>query len=162
MPKPKTKQGERQITYKILEVRKLSHFENDPSELNVSRDDLQKPVHFTINTSISVDSENSTISLKANAVFFIEKNNIKIDLFGLTAIYKFHLSDFKKNFLKEDNNVAVPEQILIIFANILISGIRGMFAALNTRPEYSHIMLPPMNPASVIKKKSHSETFATP
>ena len=154
MPKPETSQKKNEvIQFRIIEIKKLNHFENDPDELEISRDRLKEPVEFEIAAAIGINPEIEIIALRAHSFFFIKENNEKIKLFGLSAVYKFHVMDLKKKFLK-DNTIDIPQNLLVLFANFIISGMRGMLAVLNTRPEYSNIIIPAIDPSSIVKQHS--------
>jgi len=141
--------------YRIVEVKKLNHFENDPDELNVSQARLKQPVQFDITTTMEINPDKELIGIKANAVFYINDNNERKELFGLTCAYKFQILDFVKNFVK-NKEVLIPSDILTLCLSFQISGMRGMFAALNTRPEYTQIILPPLDPSEIVQQQLSS------
>lgn len=143
---------EKQIQYKIIEIKKLSHFENDFGELDLTENDL-KTVGIEISQTINVDLEKNTLTLKITCNYH-PKNNRDKKLFGISVMAKFVIKELKEHVrISNNDQVEVPLELVKIFLSTSLSAIRGMLAVLNTNPDYQKMILPDVNLDSIAKNE---------
>lgn len=131
---------EKVVQYKIVEIRKKSHFENDFYQYGLTPDDV-KSGKMNISLNLTFNQDKETIDYSIKILCFI--NDQKHPLFGIESVYTFAIMDMNTEFRKEESReYEFPEGLIITLAQIAISGTRGMLAVLNTTPEYRNIYLP--------------------
>ena len=95
---------------------------------------------------MSIDGKTGTVSFTTIAKFFVEKQTKKFDLFGIEALHSFKIKNFSNVIPARSNDVyQLPNEMMLLFLNISISGMRGMIALLNTKPEYCELVFPIIN-----------------
>ena len=147
------KKDKLKIQYRIAEIKKLSHYENDFLENGLKPSDL-KNIKFEISVNLSIDRNDGIISFKIeiHCNCFSDEKNIKIKLFGIETLHRYKIRNFNKLFRKKDSDIyKIPDLLMLNFLNFSISDTRGMIAALNTTPEYSKIILPPVYTKDILK-----------
>ena len=139
------------IYFRIEEIRKISHFENNFLDLGFKKTDLKK-FNFEILLGLGIDGDEGNISQIIKTRFFIKVGVDEKDLFGLESLHKYKIKDFKSLFgSKSCDKYQIPDNLMTTFLGISISGTRSMLAVLNTVPEYSKIFLPPINPLKLLE-----------
>jgi hypothetical protein len=147
-----------QILYRITEMRKLSHFEKDPDELELDEADIKKP-KIEIVTQISSDLKNGNTSVKLMINFQTPQGAAFL---GIESETKFHIKEPAKVLIKDDcNELVFPQELFEYFIGISISGTRGMLAVLNTRPFYKDIILPPVDVKKMVADWHKEKTIDT-
>jgi hypothetical protein len=150
MPKQKN------VQFKILEIKKLNHFENDFHDLKLTEEEL-KTVSVEISQSSTADSENNILTLNVECSFVLQKDK-SIKLFGIKTAFKFLIKDMSQYFtFKEDSTFEMPIALARLLFSLSLSTIRGMLAVLTLNPLYQKIILPEINPALLIKSKEEIE-----
>ncbi|HEX9652153.1 MAG TPA: hypothetical protein VGA99_00450 [bacterium] len=154
MPQAKTDE-KKTIQYKIAEIKKLAHYENDFREFGLNENELEPmQVQFTMKT-IRDESPNSiSIYMKVD---FLDKEQ-RFNLFGLTCIYRFEIKGLEIKFTKE-GTFQLPKEATRQFLSLIISGVRGMLVAVNTTPEYHKILLPLIDPDDLASELEKANPF---
>lgn len=139
------------IQFKLIEVKKLSYFENDPNAIGLSETKIKK-ANVEYGANVSVDKNIGAVSIQTRASFILEKDEKRYDLFGIEVKHVFKIRNFSKVIKSPDENTFnIPDHIMLNFMNISISGMRGMLAILNNRPEYNSLYFPIVNTASLLE-----------
>lgn len=138
------------IQYKIIGIRKISHFENDYKEFDLAEKDVV-PGNFELKYGINFPGNNN-IDFKVNAVFYSTKNK-RINLFGIEAVYIFKIRNLEQNF-KLEKGYRIPDELMHTIVDMTMSGIRGMLSVLNTIPLYKKIILQPVNTKEICLRLS--------
>jgi hypothetical protein len=137
------------IQYRLEEIKKINFFQRDYESLGLTKQEIKKG---DVSLSSKIDFKEQGVVFWLKSDFFIEKDSIRKDLFGIETSYSFAVKNFKKIFYDEELNVwNVPDPIMGTFMGITVSGTRGMLAALVTDPDYSKIYLPLVNPIELLK-----------
>ena len=146
------------IQFKLVNIKKLSYFENDPLALGIKEKKI-KNSKVNYGASINIDSNSGIVSIKTMARFYMKIKDKKHDLFGIETKHSFMIKNFNDVIENPKKDVyQIPDEIMLTFMNISISGMRGMIAILNTRPEYNQLYFPIINSISLIegiKKKKN-------
>lgn len=149
------------LEFRIRSIKKQSYFQNEYSKFGLVASDIKKGF-VTVKTSLQIDNKNGIVSILLNIVCGTDKNKKHYDLFGLEAVHNFQIRNFAKIFSDvQKDNVKVPDELMVIFLNISISGARGMLVALNSNQDYANIILPVINPKDLleeVKKKPKKKT----
>jgi len=141
----------KKIQYRIAEIKKLSHYENDFSANGLKPGDL-KNINFVISVSLSIDRNDGIMSFKIEIHCYCIYGEKNIKLFGIETLHKYKIKYFNKLFRKKDSDIyKIPDLLILNLLNSSISDTRGMIAALNTTPEYRKIILPPINTKDILK-----------
>ena len=140
------------IQFKLTEIKKLSYFENDPVTFGIKEKKIKNSkVDYGANAHI--DNNSGTVSIQTMAKFYIEKDRKRFELFGIETRHVFKIRNFSEVIQSPEKNIyKLPDQIMLTFMNISISGMRGMIAILNTRPEYNQLYFPIINSASLLEE----------
>lgn len=151
-----TKEKETKIEYRIAEIKKLRHCENDYHNFGLTESDIKRS-KFGLGISLGIEGENGFLSFKIKAHFLCPHQDKEIELFGLESLFKFQIKEFKKHFLKKSpDEFSIPDPLMLNLLNIAISGTRGMLAVLNTNPSYINYTLPLLNPVQILKSLQKS------
>ncbi len=146
------------IQFKLIEIKKESYFENDPLALGIKEKKI-KNSNVDYGANLHIDGDTGTVSIQTMAKFYIEKDGKRFELFGIETKHVFKIRNFSEVVQSSEKNIyKIPNEIMLTFMNISISGMRGMIALLNTRPEYNQLYFPIINSASLlegIKKKKN-------
>ncbi|MDX9815789.1 MAG: hypothetical protein RBT06_02480 [Smithellaceae bacterium] len=135
--------------FKIDEIKKTKHFENDFREYGLNQQDI-KNGKINLNIGLGFDQ-------KKELVFFnIKVNCFSMDgkhlLFGIETLFKYKIVDLNKLYRSEETkSYQIPDHFMNTLLGAAISGTRGMLAALNTTPEYQKIFLPMIQADQLIK-----------
>lgn len=145
------KKIKQQIQFKIIEIKKLSYFENDPLVIGLSEKKIKNSnVDYGANVIIAKDQGSVSIQTRAN--FSLEREGKKYDLFGIEVKHVFKIRNFSQVIQVPDNKTfRIPDNIMHTFINVAISGMRGMLAILNTRSEYNQLFFPIINTKSLLE-----------
>jgi len=140
------------IQFKLIEIKKISYFENDPLALGIKEKRI-KNSKVDYGANLYIDGDTGTVSIQTMAKFYIEKENKKYDLFGIEVKHIFKIRNFSEVVEHPEVDVfKIPDQVMLTFMNISISGMRGMLAILNTRPEYNQLYFPVITSASLLEE----------
>ncbi|MGD9900292.1 MAG: hypothetical protein AB7T22_14305 [Calditrichaceae bacterium] len=138
------------IEFKIVEIKKISHFENDFSDYGLDADDVITS-KMEIGLNLNIDGPKGTLAfnIKVKCFHRLEENNFL--LFGIESMYKYRIKNLNKLFKdKAEDKYNFPDNLMSTLLNLAISGTRGMLAALNTTPAYQNIFLPIINPKTLL------------
>ncbi len=145
------KNQKNRVEFKLLQIKKIYHFERDLSEYNLTKKDI-KNGQFEMVVKIKIDGERGKIFFGIKADFTYKKKNGSIKLFGIESLFKFQVKRFKSVIKsKELGKFTIPDPLMVAFLNIALSGTRGMLAALNTDPVYGNVFIPLTNPTDLYK-----------
>ena len=108
---------------------------------------------------VAIDGKDSTIAISFYPRFFYPDSTN--ELFGLEAEYKFKVFNLKR-FLVNKEKYSMPDTLMASLYGVVISGTRGMLAALNTTQEYRRIYMPFIDPKSFKAAMKQSEKRADP
>lgn len=140
----------KKVEFRIAEIKKVSYFQNDYSEFGLLKADL-KEIGVNLSTKFIFSENENIISIYIKTNFFVNKENKQFELFGIETAHKFEIKDLQKRFFNSVNKkFDIPDNIMLIFINISVSGTRGMLAALCSNPAYSKIILPIINPIDLL------------
>jgi hypothetical protein len=152
MAKNKEIKNEIPIEFKIAEIKKLSHCEKDYSEYGLSEKDL-KSVRYEFNLKFEIDVDRESLIFILISNCDAEKENQSYHLFDLEILYRFKIKNFRKVFeLDERNNLLqVPDPLMASLLGMVISGVRGILAVVNTNPIYRNFIMPIVDVNSIIE-----------
>lgn len=146
------KPDELKFQYKLIEVKKISYFENDIEKYQFKDKVKRGNTPFQLTVHIAIDDSSGTIDVILRIKFYYMNNNEKIELFGIDTSHKFKIKNFFEVFLPNDKKeYPIPDEVMTNFLGIAISGTRGMLIVVNTNKQYENILLPLINPLEVLK-----------
>ena len=153
------------IEFRITEIKKISYFQNDFSVYGLVKSDISKgEVSLSINFQLVEEVE--SVAVYVNTNFSVNKDEKRIELFGIETIHTFAIRNIKNKFYDEKyKNYDIPDNILLTFLNMSVSGTRGMLVALCSNPAYSNIILPIINPFDLLnayKEKNKKALLQSP
>ncbi len=141
-----------QLQFRIVEVKKLSYFQNDHVNLGLSTSDIAKGL-VNISPHLESDINKSILSVFLKVVFFTKKQDVTFELFGIETLHRFQIKDFQKKIIvSKDDAIQIPDDLVLTFLNVSISGTRGMLVALNANPAYASIILPILSPKELLDR----------
>ncbi|MDO9576783.1 MAG: hypothetical protein Q7J16_02770 [Candidatus Cloacimonadales bacterium] len=139
------------IQFRLIDIKKLSYFENDPLTLGLKEKSI-KNSNVDYGANVHIDGDSGTVSIQTMAKFYIEKDGKRFELFGIETKHIFKIRNFSEVVQNLEKNVyKIPDEIMLTFMNISISGMRGMIALLNTRSEYNQLYFPIINSAKLLE-----------
>jgi len=142
-----------QIQFRIVEIKKLNHFENDFHEFGLQEDDLND-VGIELTHGLAASPGEDAVIVKLTITYLNNKNTDQ-KLFGITTNTKFEIKDLQKKYVdKKANALNLPIKIIHTVLSISISSVRGILAALNTNPAYQKMILPIINPSELVKSNN--------
>lgn len=137
----KTQNTMKPIQYRIEEINVVDYKATDPQCIT-NHGDL-KNTNIAVTTAIIIDGKKGTIEIIIDAVFSIGKGNSSRELFRIKSSHIFMIKDFKKIFpVNKDDQVDIPDPLIMNFIGMAVSGTRGMLVARNQYHEYKDIILP--------------------
>ena len=143
----------KEAMFRISEIRKISHFENDFHDYGLKEKDI-KNITFKLNLELDIDCDNSKISQRVKCTFHND-NNDEQRLFGIETITSFILKNFNNVVTKKDcDEYNLPDGLVELFLDISMSHTRGMLAALNTNSIYQKTVLPLIDPKEILKNSN--------
>lgn len=147
--------------FKLQEIKKMKHYENDYEKFGLSEDDL-KNINLKIGFGSEDNAEDESVSITLEICFVCSKDSEEYILCGIETMHTFKIKDFTKNILKENDRYVIPEEILATFLSISISDTRGMMFILNSNQIYKNLYLPIINPIDILtgKQKTLNEKQA--
>lgn len=152
------------IQYRIEEITIVDYNSTDP-QCVTNRGDL-KNTDVAVTAEIRIDKKKGTIEIIIDAVFSIGKGDSRQELFRIKSSHIFMIRDFNKTFtIKKNNQVNIPDPLIMNFIGVAVSGTRGMIAARNQYHEYKDIILPLIDVKPMIediKKKQTKNKSASP
>ena len=148
----KDKNKKIQLQFRLIEIKKLSYFENNLEDLDFKKKiDINK-LPFQLGVLLSINDKAGIIEIILKVTYYFNYNYKKYDLLGLNTSHKFEIKDFINTFHKNDKDeYFIPDQIMANLLGMSISGTRGMLAVLNTSQQYNKIIFPLINPIDVLK-----------
>lgn len=161
MPNVKKTQSSETIQFRIKKIKNMGYYQNHPEELNLNKNKLNEPVNLEVKLSFGFNIDTG-MAIRADVAFFLGQKKERKELFGLKLQYEFEILNFSQyvedgDLKIEDGDLKIgekkinlPQNVLKNFVGFVISGARGMLVALNSIPEYSHILLPPIHTESLI------------
>ncbi len=134
------------VSIKIIEIKKIRHYEKDYTQYGLKAKDIKKPT-VNIGMRLSFDKKIGAVTIVFVPRFFYPET--ENELFGIEFQYKFKIFNMKR-FAVSENEWRIPDVIMLNLFSIVISGTRGMLAALNTTPEYRNIYLPVLSREQIL------------
>lgn len=145
------KKKKTQIQFKIIKIEKLSYYENDLQKLGLKEKKI-KNSNVDYGASIIIEREPGIVSFTTIAKFYVEKQTKRFDLFGIEVLHSFKIKNFNDVISSLNNSeFQIPNDIMHLFLNISISGMRGMIALLNTKTEYCELVFPIVNTEKLLE-----------
>jgi len=130
------------IEFRIIEIKKISYFEKDFLEFELKEEDITHG-NLALGLELKIDGEQGVLSFIIKANFYYNKDSENYELFGVEALYRFQVKDFKSSFAcNKVGEYKIPDGLMLTFLDISTSGTRGMLSVLNTNPAYRKIILP--------------------
>lgn len=140
------KAKQRKVSFKMHEMKKVHHYENDYAAYKLKEKDIKNPsVEFEF--QVIIDGEAGTITLGISASFFHPKP--KVDLFGIKTLHTYKIYNLNR-FASGEKEFKIPDPLMLMLISSAISATRGMLAALNTTPAYRKIYLPFLDARQVL------------
>lgn len=140
------------LEFRIVSIKKQSYFQNEYSKYGLGTSDIKKGF-VKVKTNVQNENKNGVVSIILNIVFGTNKGKKYYELFGIEAVHNFQIRNFAKIFSNvQKDSFNIPDELMIMFLNISLSGTRGMIVALNTNPDYSNIILPIINPKDLLEE----------
>jgi len=141
------KAKQRKVSFKIHEMKKIHHYENDHAKYKLKDRDI-KNAKVEFEFQVIINDEAGTITIGVTASFFYPKP--KIDLFGIKALHTYKILNLNR-FASGEKEFTIPDPLMLMLLSSAISATRGMLAALNTTPAYSKVYLPLLDARQVLK-----------
>ena len=136
------KKQPQKIQYRIIEIRKISNFENSTGDLGLKREDINQG-NVQIGILVLVNEKNNQIKFDIDVTFFSMKGNDRYDLFGARTIHRFEIRNMADVFARNENNkLEIPDIFMTSMIRIAIGSVRGILAVLTTNVDYAGIYLP--------------------
>jgi hypothetical protein len=143
-------EANKNIEFRLSSIKKISYFEKDPSEYKLTSNDIQQ-ADVNIGVNFTINEQEETISFQIAAVFLYSEDLKKQELFGIETLYTYEIKSLAEHLKTHDKEeYIIPDNLMLTFLNIAISGTRGMLAVLNTAPAYNHLLLPIINPSEIL------------
>jgi len=140
-----------EIHYNLIEIKKISHSENDYSEYGLTEDDI-KTLQSKVELLFAPLPDEECLEFIVNSNIECVKDKKTYNLFEMRVLYKFKIKDFKKAFEgSEKKNIKIPDQFLQVLVGMVISGARGIQAVLITNPAYKKVLIPIINTKNTIE-----------
>ncbi|MDP8201430.1 MAG: hypothetical protein P9M11_04755 [Candidatus Tenebribacter burtonii] len=141
----------KEIEFKLIELKNVHYYENNPSESGYDLKDIRN-ANFEVGMQLSFNEKNSIIILGLVVSFYKILKEKRINLFGIKTINKFKFKQFKKILVNDSKkSIKIPDQLMHTLLGISLSNTRGMLAAMNSFPEYSKIIIPLINTREMLK-----------
>ena len=150
------KQIETPIEYRIAEIKQISFYEKDFTELGLNGKDILNG-KMNVSTNFKIDGEKGIISFHIKVNFFKEVETKETKLFGIESLYRFQIKNFDKVIKTKTDQFTIPDPLMITFLNISFSGTRGMLITLITNPIYKNLYLPVIDTYRVLESLKKSE-----
>jgi hypothetical protein len=96
------------IEFRITEIKKISYFQNDFSVYGLVKSDISKgEVSLSINFQLVEEVE--SVAVYVNTNFSVNKDEKRIELFGIETIHTFAIRNIKNKFYDEKyKNYDIP------------------------------------------------------
>lgn len=141
----------KEIKLKIIDIVKISYIDINPEKYDL-QGTIVKDSKIDYGAKVNLNPIQDIVEIVTFANFYLIKNEEKLELFGIESKHTFHVLGFKEVFQTEQNNTyKIPDEVMLTMFNISISGMRGMLALLNTRPEYKNLHLPIIDSVNLLK-----------
>ena len=130
------------ILFRIHQIKKLSYFEYDYGDLGLSIEDFENP-RIDLAIKIGRDNEKGTFIINFKAVY---KAKSDIEFLGIQSASVFVIQNHKDTLAQDDcGDYILPQDILNKFAAIAIGATRGMLSILTSATLYQKFVIPPIN-----------------
>ena len=110
-----TKAKEVKLEFKIMEIKKISHFEKDFQQYGLSSSDVRDG-SMNLNLGLSFDQKNEL------AIFNIKINCHTLDnkylLFGIESVFKYKIKGINENFRNDDiQSYQLPKPLMSVLVS---------------------------------------------
>lgn len=147
----KEKKKEVEITFRILEIKKISHSEYDYSEYGLTEEDLKRAQGQVV-VKFAIINDEECLAFTVESSYECKKDKENYTLFSLEVLYKFQIKDFNNIFKStQPEEVKIPDQFLQTLMGIAISGARGIQAVVNTNQRYKNVFIPIVNTKEMLR-----------
>ena len=145
------KQKEQNIRFRILNIKKLSSFENNLFDFGLTEKDIVSG-KLKITVQLNIDDRQNIIEIRIGIIFYVLKNEKEIELFGGNTLHTFEVKNFS-TYLKKgnDNKYVLQDDLLLAMLNISIGGTRGILSVSKTNHAYRNIFVPVLKPSEIKK-----------
>jgi hypothetical protein len=145
------KDESKKIQYRLVEVKKLSYFENNLDDFNFKEKIDLSTVPFRLMVQLYIHDKEGILDIILRLNYFFKDSNKEYDLFGINTSHRFEIKDFTAHFSKnEKEEYSLPDLFFASLLGVTISGTRGMLVVLNAGHQYKDIVLPLLNPIDVL------------
>ncbi len=136
--------------FKLLSVKKVKFFEDDPQELNLG-DLSNKEFGAKILPKVTINAVEKLIEIILD-ISMNPADSPESKIFGIKTITAFQINNFNE-IIKTDSadNREMPIDVLKTFMSIAYSTTRGMLVVLLTNDAYKSIYLPIIDPGNLLK-----------
>ncbi len=136
--------------FRITSIKKLRYFQNEYSMFGLDLGDIKRGF-VKLKAHMKIEKQKGILSIFLNVNFSTNKEQKEYELFGIETVHSFQLRNFSKLYVvAETDTFEIPDELMILFINVSVSGTRGMLVALNTIQDYSNIILPVIYPGDLL------------
>lgn len=142
------------ITIGLNEL-KFFHFEST-TRLNEMKNPL--PIdgyEFQFDMQSDINEKEKLFNIMLSTTLYEKHSNVtKVELAKMKSLISFRIINFEDVIKKENNQIAIPDQLIVIASGIAISTARGMFAMCVKDKVINNAMIPILDPQIFLPKKS--------
>ena len=137
----------KELQYSLHAIKKLTSYINSPDILpvkNISKEKIGVRKGF----QLSFDYLTGILTIKVLIDFLCRADAPEpVMLFGSTILCEFKFLNYEKIIKKiTDNQVDIPDGLMVTLMSVSYSTCRGILAVLTTGTDYSNVLLPLVNP----------------
>jgi hypothetical protein len=134
------------ITIGIKDI-KFLHFETTTRVQELKTPLPEEAFEFQFEMQTSINEDENTFNVLFSITLFEKQGSItKIELANIKTLSIFRVLNFDEVFKKEGNLIFIPDQLILVAANIAISTSRGMFVMNVKDSIISNAVMPIINP----------------
>lgn len=138
----------KELQYGLHAIKKLTSYINSPDILTVKNINEEK-IGIRKGFQIGFDYSSGILTIKVITDFLCRADAPEpVMLFGATMLCEYKFLKYEKIIKKTtDNQVDIPDGLLVTLMSVSYSTCRGILAVLTAGTDYSNILLPLVNPA---------------
>ncbi len=142
------------ITIGLNEL-KFVHFEST-TRLSEMKNPLPNDGYeFQFDMQSDINEKEKLFSIMLSTTLYEKQSDVtKVELAKMKSLISFRIINFEDVIKKENNQIAIPDQLIIIASGIAISTARGMFAMCVKDTVLNNAMIPILDPQIFLPKKS--------
>ena len=141
------------ITIGLNEL-KFIHFEST-TRLNEMKNSLPNDGYeFQFDMQSDINEKEKLFSIMLSTTLYEKQSDVtKVELAKMKSLISFRIINFEDVIKKENNQIAIPDQLIIFASGIAISTARGMFAMCVKDTVVINAMIPILDPQIFLPKK---------